>query len=234
MSQRLFLPELSDPSGPTAGARKAALLLHAMAPEDQRWMLNQLPESEQQELLSLQVELEELKIPADQVLLKEVISTLGHQGSAACPAQEGCEPVSTIEILKARVRGLDPEALAHVLKEEPIKLLVRLLELEQWQWTARVLEQFDEATRLRVLRGLAKDGGTRATGTGHRVSDQIILEGVLARVQARLTSKRSVGSPRPIWEGGWRALVGILSASTSWVSKMARSGRPSHRREGRP
>jgi hypothetical protein len=72
MSQQLFPTSpfvLNDVLGEP---RKAALLLHAMRPRDQRWILDQLDANQRMVLQDLLAELKELGIPAEPSLLDAV------------------------------------------------------------------------------------------------------------------------------------------------------------------
>lgn len=230
MSQQLFQPDFMEPQGYSADVRKAALLLHAMPLEDQRWLLSQLPESQKHELMVLHAEIKELGFPTDRTLLNDVVSALSRRDSKPDHPQDGLVPGP--DYLRACLRGFDPEDLATVLKGEPVKLIAQFLEAEAWPWTSRLLELFDDSTREKVQRGLIQ--GTRPGLEGARSPecDQILLTHVLARVQSQLAIKQKNVPSKSAKHQGWRSLVSLSPAVLGWLMKIAFTAVPSHRRAG--
>lgn len=66
-----MMPSLAEP---TAGTRRAALTLHALAPADRAWLLGQLGHPERDLLASLLAELESLGIPRDEALVQAALA----------------------------------------------------------------------------------------------------------------------------------------------------------------
>lgn len=89
-------------------ARKAALLLHALAPADRQQMLLALAEPERAQLQGLLDELRSLGIPADQDLLQPLLAP---------------EPA---------IAAPEAAALAQLLQHEPPALVARLLAMDGW------------------------------------------------------------------------------------------------------
>jgi hypothetical protein len=132
---------------PSPNARQAALTLHAMAPHDVAWLLQQLPAIEAAELQSLLEELHDLGIPSDPRLLDEL--RLGD----AVPPQSALASYAHIDELsvEALVHALDTarvDLLLPVLKPEPVALLAFLLSLRSWSWADSLLAALETHRRL--------------------------------------------------------------------------------------
>ncbi|MDB5858703.1 MAG: hypothetical protein JWQ76_2392 [Ramlibacter sp.] len=127
---------------PGNALRRAALLLHAMAPLDQAWLLESLPPQRRDRLQALLQELRSLGIPADASVLQ-----------LAAAAEEVAPPsaMGRLELLNA-----DEVAwLAGRLQEEPPELAVLLLAHQAWAWRTTLLERLDPARRQRVAAAAA-------------------------------------------------------------------------------
>jgi len=112
------LPSLAPP-----GARRAALLLHALAPVDQDAVLAGLSEDARARMRMLLDELRELGIPPDAGLL----ASLDAPSAQAAPA-------SARERLQD-LRSGQVAALAHALGAEPPQFSARLLAAHPWPWS---------------------------------------------------------------------------------------------------
>lgn len=141
-SSRAASPPAIDP---LAGPRKAALLLHAMAGETRLWLLAQLPEAQAEILRSLLAELQELGIPADQDLLREVLA----DPDLAEAAPDAASQLSVIE-------AAGPGSLWLALRDEPAGLVARLLALFDLQWERAFLDQLGPSKRHQVQSLLAR------------------------------------------------------------------------------
>lgn len=133
------------------GGRHAALLLHAMTPQDRTWVLDALPPSEREELSAMLAELEALGIERDAALLE--------QATAAFAARLGDEsrtndprlgvPLSDETWLKSL--GKDHmQALAFHLRAEPAGLVAELLRVNDWPWRGVLLQKMEPVVRRRV------------------------------------------------------------------------------------
>ena len=131
-----------NPSAPSASARRAALLLHAMAPADRDWLLASLSPSQRERLQDLLRELRGLGIPADAPLLQALTR------EEPAPVLEGA--VQRLELLS----GHEVAWLADRLREEPLEISAVLLAHRAWPWRAALLERFDPVRRQGVEAGL--------------------------------------------------------------------------------
>ena len=132
---------------PSSNARQAALTLHAMAPHDAGWLLQQLPAIESAELQSLLEELRDLGIPSDPRLLDEL-----RQGDAEPrgPAPADCAHSDELPV-EALMHELDTaraDLLLPILKSEPVALLAFLLSLKSWSWAESLLAALETHRRL--------------------------------------------------------------------------------------
>jgi hypothetical protein len=78
-------------SVPAAGARRAALMLHAMLPQDRQWLLAALPPPQGRALEEMLAELQALGIPPDRELLQPLADKVESMaaGELACLAPDG-------------------------------------------------------------------------------------------------------------------------------------------------
>ena len=140
---------IDDPATPI---RRAALLLHAMAPVDRNWVLAQLPASGRTRLKTLLRDLAELGIPNDPALLKQV-------AAAGMPVAEPTlggphhEPGS--EPPFAAVAAPDPARLVLVLRDEPVDLVAMLLAAGDWTWRDAFMRQIGPLRARQVAERLA-------------------------------------------------------------------------------
>jgi hypothetical protein len=151
---------------PVTPVRRAALLLHAMAPGDRDWMLAQLPAAGRARLQGLLGELAELGIPRDPALLKQVA---GGEVPAAEPTldvprgEPGCEAPSAV------VAAADPARLAVALREEPVDLVAALLAARDWTWRDAFVRQIGPLRARQVAERLASQRrGCRPGSAGER------------------------------------------------------------------
>jgi len=101
----------------SASARRAALLLHAMQPADQQWLLAALPAQQGRALRDMLDELEALGIPADSALLQSLA--------------DAAEPTPTERF--ARLETGELQWLARCLQEEGPEFAGRLLAGQAWR-----------------------------------------------------------------------------------------------------
>jgi hypothetical protein len=121
----------------TEPARRAALLLHSLAPADRDWVLGRLPEPARATLSGLLRELGELGIPADPALLAAVADS-GQGGTARVHAVNDGD-ASVLRLCRV-VAGFDPHALAALFREEPAILTASFLRLFDWPWREQFLQ----------------------------------------------------------------------------------------------
>lgn len=189
-----MIPEISSP------VRQAALTLHAMAPRDAAWLLQQLPAIEAAELQSLLEELRGLGIPSDPELLDALRQS--HEaprepalvGTAA--AGEPC-----LEDLKHELDGARADLLLPILKAEPVALLAFVLSLKSWSWTDSLLAALDTHRRLSLRRHLDSLG----VGPGAANAQAVPLQLALLR---RLRERYRDAEARAASQSGARAQTG--------------------------
>jgi hypothetical protein len=174
---------IDDPATPI---RRAALLLHAMAPVDRNWMLAQLPAAGRTRLETLLRDLAELGIPNDPTLLKQV-------ATAGMPAAEPilARPVDEAgsEQPFAAVAAADPVRLAVVLRDEPVDLVAMLLAAGDWTWRDAFMRQIGPLKARQVAERLA------ARWRGCRPGSAL-ERALLAAVARRLRAVPMDGMPR--------------------------------------
>lgn len=166
----------------TDDARRAALLVHALPPEDQAWLLAALPSPQRDVVQSLLIELLELEIPVDEGLLQEVLAR-----PVAPAAAVAADPLAALAACDAR-------QLARLFESEAPALIARLLVLRPWPWKAALL------TRLRPQ--LAREVVNAKPLPRAPALDEAICAALLRRL-ADGTDARC----RPL---GWRAALGRL------------------------
>lgn len=98
------------------GARRAALLLHAMQPADRQWLLAALPPQQGRALEDMLSELRALGIPPDRALLQPLAETRG--------------PTAAERL--ARLAPLQRQWLAQRLQDEGPEFAGRLLAGQPW------------------------------------------------------------------------------------------------------
>ncbi|HJV47718.1 MAG TPA: hypothetical protein VJ549_00455, partial [Geothrix sp.] len=153
MSQKLFPSGFQGVQHALHEPRKAALLLHAMSPQDQRWILGRLPVSQANGLQELLDELDGLGIPRDRLLLDEVVAMpprLMPLGALTLEGKAGQE-----DALIQALAGADPGLLVSVLGGEPAGLIAQVLEICDWPWREGFLRQLPAAPREEVLSRLS-------------------------------------------------------------------------------
>jgi len=112
--------------------RQSALLLHGLAPGDQRWILAQVGQEDARVLRAHLRELKALGIPADPAL-----------APSNAPAT-GSEPGSAI------IARASAAAVLLALADEPAWLVAQLLAMRPWPWRAAFLNALDGPRRAAV------------------------------------------------------------------------------------
>lgn len=115
-------------------ARRAALLLHAMAEPDRRWLLDALPASQRSLLEALLEELVAMGVPVDQAWVDDAVANAPaspHSGNAA--------------------------AMVHALCEEPDRLIAQVLRCGPWPWQGELFAALPPHRR-RAVQDLLQDG----------------------------------------------------------------------------
>lgn len=129
-------------------AKHAALLLHAMAPADRHWLLNQLTAAKRNTLEQLLSELAELSIPADASLVEKLI--LREQASAAPVSRPNSDADGDRDFL-ASLDTTGITALAKAWAAEPPYLVAQALSIQPWPWKSALLAQLPALQQRRVV-----------------------------------------------------------------------------------
>jgi len=127
------------------GARRAALLLHAMGPKDRAWALTRLDANERAMVEPLLRELVELGIPPD--LPAAALVPAKSARAAAMADRAGKAPAGRrrADGTAASDIGLEPALV--VLAGSPPALAAALLACAAWPWRAAALARLDPAVR---------------------------------------------------------------------------------------
>lgn len=128
----------SDLSAPHP-RRSAALLLHAMSATDRNWALSELAPQERSALTPLLRELQEMAVPADAGLIRQVLS------NQAAIDQQPAARVTARDLIAAA----SAQVVTAVLLREPTGLIRQVEALGPWPWSEALV------TALRVQRGEA-------------------------------------------------------------------------------
>lgn len=137
------------------GLRQAAMLVHALAPEDRRWAIGQLPAEVRKQIETLIAELEAMGLPKDLHLIE---SALQSDKQLAPSEREANAPAGAMlakdALVNDWVKRHGAAALARLLVREPTSLVSRLLALHDWPWRADLLRQLQPAVRREVAESL--------------------------------------------------------------------------------
>lgn len=137
------------------GLRQSALLLHAMPHADRQWLLERLSAQERGAIASLLDELVSLGIPRSQELLQQAIAqnaTATQEAFASKrPPDATVSTVQALDSIDAEKDALAWSRLCEVLKEEPARLVARLLALHDWAWREKALRTLAPRKRQFVL-----------------------------------------------------------------------------------
>jgi len=185
-------PDVGAAPATPAEARHAALLLHALAPDDRMWMLSQLAEPERATLVPLLAELEALGIPADRTFVEEVRARSG-AGGAVDPRSAGVR----------RLAGAEAARLIAALAGEPPRLVARLLSLEAWPWAPALLDALGPAERAEVEEQLATLGPRLGQRDGDEARGAALREALVEETLRALARVPAVGARRRPWFLVW-------------------------------
>ena len=176
----------------SSNARQAALTLHAMAPHDAAWLLQQLPAIEAAELQSLLEELRDLGIPSDPRLLDEL--RLGDAASQeSAPADHAHIDELSVEALMYALDAARIDLLLPLLKPEPVALLAFLLSLKSWSWADSLLSALETHRRLSLR--LQVDSLDSRAGAAPDQAAQLRLA-LLRRLLRRYRTVEASASPQ--------------------------------------
>jgi len=187
--------------------RQAALTLHAMAPQDAAWLLQQLPAIEAVELQALLEELRSLGIPSDPTLLDEL-----RMGDGVFPVPAARVGVDvhklTVEAMMDELGAARADLLLHILKPEPVALLAFLLSMRSWPWADALLAALEIHRRLSLRLQVDSLGGQAGAGNTGRAGHARATQLQLALLQRLLQRYRDAAASHPV-----QGAVGLQAAS---------------------
>lgn len=179
----------------SAGARKAALVLHGLDADDRRWVLSHLPSPQLEAIKPLLAELAALGLPADGKLVEEVLGS--HQTAAALSGQE--------PFALAQAAAAD---LQRVVAEESAGVVATLLNVRAWPWHGEFLSLLSAPRRRQVEEALDRLQREQQSGTRTRAT---ALEAALVHeIASRMESLPQREQPR---RAAWPEAAGQLLRS---------------------
>ncbi len=203
------LAEPSAPSSPAAQARRAALVLHAMAPADRAWVLERMEPSQRDALQVLLSELQALGIPPDPSGLDELGAAAPDSIAAGTlpPGEAASSGPEADPLMALGAPGI--ALLARAWRAQPPLMVAQALCLRPWPWRAALLEQLPALQRRRVmdLLGTVSSGPSAAPALA-----SAMLGGMRRCCEAPAVTAagagqgdgRAVGNRAPRRFGSWR------------------------------
>lgn len=176
-----------------SGSKHAALLLHAMVPADQEWLLSQLSAEHQVCLRRLVAELVEMGVAKDHGATVGEFSVSGRAGryhaeprsvqSEPTVVSDNCWPDDVQFFLVLAPETVD--RLADHWIAEPPALVAAALNVRDWPWRVRVMDRMPVLFRRKVEEHCAGVGLTRGSLLGPAVlkTTRFHLEQGLAQKQ---------------------------------------------------
>ena len=123
----------------SAGRRRAALTLHALAAPDREWLLEQLPATDSAALRGLLAELQELGIPADADVIRSALAEAAPQVDASNARALAAVLAREAESFRGVLLSLLPaEQRDAVLAQWPRELEARPLPAAKPAWTPKL------------------------------------------------------------------------------------------------
>ncbi|UGQ47968.1 hypothetical protein [Massilia endophytica] len=161
--------------------RQTALMLHAVSPDDRRWVMDQLPVPARRELAALLDELTALGIPA------EPLPPLDSVAPGTAPARPG-----------DALRGAPLARVRALLDSEPPWLVATVLAMDAWPWRGAYLHGQPEGRR-------AACRGDGPPALGPRLAEALLaaLEGKLAALPATPAAPPPLRERLAGWLRGW-------------------------------
>lgn len=157
------LNDIGSSNETSIGVRRAALYIHGVSEQDQRWLLERLSDAERRVLTPLLEELSRLGIPKEGFEISgEVLSDEAHKVDRK-GIDTGTLNLSAAGIDRAIVIADASETdqilfleeasvsiLRRALEDEPIELLACILDLHPWKWRLIFVDHFDANRRFQL------------------------------------------------------------------------------------
>jgi len=161
--------------------RRAALMLHALLPQDRQWLLERLSPERRAQLGALLAELAELGIPRDERLVRDALAI----ARPASPiTAEASDAWATLACQSAG-------AISTLLEGEPAGLVARLLAMRTWPWADALMQSYDAARRRRV-----EDSACEAWPGGVAVDAWLVADLARRALEPRAASADFEGNRR--------------------------------------
>ena len=157
------------------GRRHAALMLHSLAEDDRRWVLQQLPGGDRAPLETLLGELLELGIPADPSIVQ------------AMPLDAA-----------GRIRAASARTIRALLQREPDAIVGACLAMDAWPWRDEVLRKLPSERRAPVAAAMQRPVTAKMRDTLIALLDARLVPGS-ARPRAHAFAKRAIERTRRLW-----------------------------------
>jgi hypothetical protein len=186
-------------------SRRAALAMHALPEIDRAWILRQLPPAQRERLDALLGELKALAIPANRVLVQELLAE-----AVQTPAPAVQAAGETQQQFEA-IAGLEAALLSRVLQAEPVALIAHLLDLRRWPWHDTLLEQLGVVKRRRVEDALQALRAPARRATPERLHRSIVA--VLSAHAAAEAARERAAAPVPV--------ISTRGARLGWPSRLS-------------
>lgn len=220
--------------GAQAGARCAALAVHALGTDDRNWLLHQLDAAQRDTLQEHLGELQQLGVPADrrmlhQALALHVVPAAPQPTAAAASHTLSAAPGGARNDLDrlATLDGAGVAALAALLAHEPAALVACLLQMRAWSWAPELLQQLPPVVRQRVSTPLP----VRPNSAAPR-RDAALLRTLCQRLDAAAVPHAAPAVGAGAAFAAWRGLGAARGAAplrASWARLQRRFG-PAARR----
>jgi hypothetical protein len=201
------------------GYRRAALCLHAMTPSDREWLMAELAPGHRLPLQELLGELRTLGVQPDPMLLEAANVGLS---AAAVPQDTRTHDRHSMAAALGRI---DPAMLCALLAKEPDALIGRVLAMQDWPWSAQLLDHVGP-TRRRIISAIKDEFNTAASRTrpSSSVLDLAILTAIhrcslAATIQTGATTPPARKRPQTLPA---RSIAAVHSLWQRWARKERR------------
>lgn len=157
------LNDIASSNETSIGVRRAALYIHGVSEQDQRWLLERLSDAERRVLTPLLEELSQLGIPKEGFEISgDVLSgkalQVERKDSEVRPPSISVSGVDRSFVV-AEVSETDQilfleetsvSILRRALEDEPIELLACILDFHPWKWRLIFVDHFDANRRFQL------------------------------------------------------------------------------------